>query len=148
MFYTQDGVTYSVATGGSVTVQQQKQERAERAEEQKLQVEENTNEKDGIELLAEAYRETDKPTITQTESNLALQESLLASSTSNNLAARATELERSFQDSLPTFYQTKIQIGDMEKPMSVYELQKAGIQRSKSCTAMVDKKLLYAQWCL
>ena len=143
MFYTQDGVTYSVATGGSVTVQQQKQERAERAEEQKLQVEENTNEKDGIELLAEAYRETDKPTITQTESNLALQESLLASSTSNNLAARATELERSFQDSLPTFYQTKIQIGNMEKPMSVYELQKAGRFREARAAQLWWTKSFY-----
>ena len=143
MFYTQDGVTYSVATGGAVTVQQQKQERAERAEEQKLQVEENTNEKNGIELIAEAYRNSDKPTITQLESDNALAESMLAASTSNNLAARATELERSFQDSLPTFYQTKIQIGNMEKPMSVYELQKAGRFREARAAQLWWTKSFY-----
>ncbi len=143
MFYTQDGTTYSVATGAAVNVQQQKQERSEREEEKRLQVEENKNEKDGIELLAEAYKESDSPTITQTESTIALQESLLASTTSSNLAARATELERSFQDSLPTFYQTPIQIGNMEKPMSVYDLQKAGRFREARAAQLWWTKSFY-----
>ena len=139
--YEQDGVTYSVQTGAALSTQ----EANELHQEKVIQMQENKNEVEGIQIINDSIKEMeDKPyDIPAKESHAALQEVMINDTLGKNLSLRATELERTFQDAIPTFYNTKIQIGNMEKPMSVNEMRQQGMDTEASAAALWWKKSFY-----
>lgn len=139
--YETGGVTYSVQTGAALSTQEANELHQEKA----IQMQENKNEVEGIQIINDSVKELeDIPyDIPAKESQVALNNVLIDDSLGKNLSLRTTELERTFQDATSTFYNTKIQIGDMEKPMSVNEMQQQGMHSEARAAAQWWKKSFY-----
>ena len=108
-------------------------------------MQENKNEVEGIQTINDSLKELedipyDAPA---KESQVALNNVMIEDSLGKNLSIRATELERTFQDALPTFYDTKIQIGNMEQPMSVNEMQQQGMHSEARAAHLWWRKSFY-----
>ena len=139
--YETGGVTYSVQTGAALSTQEANQLHQEKS----IQMQENKNEVEGIQIINDSLKEIeDKPYDTPLkESQVALNDVMISDTLGKNYSLRSTELERSYQDALPTFYSTKIQIGDMEKPMTVNEMQQQGMFAEARAAQLWWKKSFY-----